>query len=360
MLSAKGFLKRLISPRLGRIVREARVRRSVTHLFGPKNIRLPANEAVVTCVVRNGEFYLDAFIAHYTRMGFRHIFILDNGSTDRTVSMARSYGNVSVCQSNLAIDGNQALLKRYLALHSSSGGWCLDADIDEFFDYPDSDAVPLGQFLSYLNTKRYTVVMTQLLDMFSDQPLELLAQGKQGCLKATYPYYDISEVTQTAYLGSSLAAQYANKNTLPAENIALCWGGLRKTLYGNNCLLTKHSLFRVSNTIDLFPHVHFVNGANIADVSCLMLHYKLTTDALATAYQNADRFVANSATYKAFIDFLTRQSSSGYQIKCDTAAEYRKADELAERGFLFVSHGYRRFAQAARDSQAVSTAACTR
>jgi hypothetical protein len=312
---------------------------SVTHLYGPKRILLSSNEAVVTCVVKNGVFYIEQFIRHYSQMGFRHIFFLDNGSTDQTISIARKHKNVSVCESSLPIDTHQGLFKKYLARKSAEGGWCLDADIDEFFDYPFSDVIDLRGFLDYLNKKQYTAVITQLLDMFPDKPVSHLKKTQEENLKAVYQYYDISELTKTKYHGSEIVARYGRGNEVSNGNAALYFGGIRKTLYGNDCLLTKHSLFSLSRGLELFPHVHFVNNARLADVSGLMHHYKLTSNALDIALQNKEKFVAISIGYSDFINFLINKPD--YLIKQNTAVKFRSVNDLVESGFLFISEEYR-------------------
>jgi len=325
-------------------MRESVVSLNVTHLHGPKRIRLSRCDAVVTCVVKNGEFYIESFIKHYLQMGFRHIFFLDNGSSDQTISIARRHGNVSICQSTLPIGTYQGLFKKYLAQKSAQGGWCLDADIDEFFDYPSSEAISLHDFLEYLNGKQYTAVITQLLDMFSGKPLSHLMKHGDNNLRSVYEYYDISDLIKTKYQAAELVASYGSGNQVSSANAALYFGGIRKTLYGIDCLLTKHSLFRPEKQLDLFPHVHFVNHARLADVSCVMLHYKLTGNALDTALQNKEGFVGNSERYGQLIDFLL--SKPEYQIKRDTALKFRTVDELVENGFLFVSQEYREFVRA--------------
>jgi hypothetical protein len=337
-MSAKSVLKALLPPKWRHAMRERVVSRSVTHLFGPRSIRLARHEAVVTCVVKNGEFYLDSFIRHYSRMGFRHIFILDNGSTDQTISIAKSHNNVSVCASSLPIQAHQGSLKKYLARTSAVGGWCLDADVDEFFDYPFSDRVELRQFLEYLNRMGYTAVVTQLLDMFSDKPLSDLAHGQESDLRTVYQYYDISAPTKVDYRTSDLVAKHGQKNTISNRDTALYFGGIRKTLYGSDCLLTKHSLFLPGGELDPFPHVHFVNNARLSDVSCVMLHYKLTSNALEIALQNKEGFTILKG-YDDFIDFLT--SNPGYQIKQKTAVKFQGAEDLVKAGFLFISDTYR-------------------
>jgi hypothetical protein len=353
-MAMKRLLKLLMPPKWRRKVQEQLVSMNVTHLCGPKSIRLSRTEAVVTCVVRNGEFYIEPFIRHYSQMGFRHIFFLDNGSSDQTISIAKKHKNVSVCESALPIDGYQALFKKYLAQTSAGGGWCLDADIDEFFDYPFSDVIGLREFLEYLNKNHYTAVITQLLDMFSDRPLSHLAKEQEENLTAVYQYYDITDVKRTEYHASEIAASYGHANELSNGNAALYWGGIRKTLYGNDCLLTKHSLFLPGKRLELFPHVHFVNNARLADVSCVMLHYKLTGNALRTALQNKERFSTNSSLYGDFVDLLMKKPT--YQVKQNTAVKFRSVRDLVETGLLFMSEDYCKYARALAEGKALALA----
>jgi glycosyltransferase involved in cell wall biosynthesis len=341
-MAAFRFLKRLVPPKWKGRLHERIVSLSVRHHYGPKAVRLSRNEAAVTCVLKNGEFYIQQFIEHYLRMGFRHIFFLDNGSSDKTVEIAKTYENVTVYRCKLPIETYQASLKRHLAESAIVGGWCLDVDIDEFFDYPFSDRIGLQKFLDYLNGKHYTAVITQMLDMFSDRPLSYLAQRRQEDLKQIYHYYDLSQVRKTNYRESELALAYARENELPGGGTALCFGGIRKTLYGIDPLLTKHSLFRLGDGMELFPHIHFVNKARLADVSCLLLHYKLASNACETTRQNRDAFFGISKGYSDLLDLVTKRPD--YRIKGETAMEFRRVDDLLETGFLFVSDDYRTFA----------------
>jgi len=333
-------LRRLLPARYRRKLRRYIVARDMHHISGPKGLRLSPDEAVVTCVVKNGEFYIKNFIEHYFRLGFRHIFFLDNGSTDRTVSIARSYANVSICMSALPIDGHQGPFKAYLAETSSKGGWCLDADIDEFFDFPFSAQIGLRDFLGYLNETHSTAVITQLLDMFSDRPMNELPREQDGDLAEVYPFYDLAEISRLGYREAPLTARFGAGNLVSASDTVLLFGGIRKRLYGNNCLLTKHSLF-VPSAVEAFPHVHFVNHARLADVSCVMRHYKLTSTALEIAEQNKSGFLSISDGYSSFIRFLTEHPT--YRMTSPTSARYRSVEDLA--GFAFYSNQYREYVQ---------------
>jgi hypothetical protein len=342
-MSSKTLASKLIPAAWRRSLREKLVAASVRHIHGPKALELGNDEAVVTCVMKNGEYYVESFIRHYSEMGFRHIFFLDNGSTDHSLEIAASFENVSVCRSNLPINTHQRLFKRYLASSSARGGWCLDVDIDELFDYPWSEVVDLSGFLKYLNKQGYNGVITQMLDLFSDRPLVHLLSTSREDIKKTYRYYDISEVTTETYVGSKMTMQFGQHNSVGSAETSLYWGGIRKTLYGNDCLLTKHSLFAIGAGLELFPHVHFVDKANLADVYGILLHYKLTANAMATATQNQHEFKQNSKTYGAFIELLEKDANR--VIKSATSAEFRSAGQMTDNGFLLTSPRYDMYAR---------------
>jgi hypothetical protein len=327
-------------------LRQHILRFRINHIFGPRDVALARNEAAVTCVVKNGDFYLDSFVEHYSKMGFRHIFFLDNGSTDNTISLARKHRNVTVFECGLPIDAYQRLFKKRLAEMAVPAGWCLDADIDEYFDFPFSNLLNLSKFLEYLNQRNYSAVLTQMLDMFSERPLATLAhKAPQENLKEVYRYYDLSQVSKVDYRASELTRVYAPNNEIPNENIFLNFGGIRKALFGINCLLSKHSLFRTGEDLELFPHVHFVNRARVADVSCVLLHYKLVSNAYEMASQNQVTFHTNSKGYSDLMHLI--ETRGEHLIKTETAVEFREVVDLLHSKFLFLSNDYAKYGKPA-------------
>lgn len=91
--------------------------------------------------------------------------------------------------------------------------------------------------------------------------------------------------------------------------------------------------------------MHFVDRARIADVSCVLLHYKLTSNTHETALQNKDAFSATSKGYADLIALLADQPD--YMIKRDGAVELQNVNELVANGFLVVSKRYREYVQVA-------------
>jgi hypothetical protein len=66
-------------------------------------------------------------------------------------------------------------MKEYLVRRFSKGRWNLCVDIDEFFDLPFSTIATMNALLHYLNMKRYSAVIAQMLDLFSELPLSKLS-----------------------------------------------------------------------------------------------------------------------------------------------------------------------------------------
>ncbi len=64
---------------------------SVRHLHGTRSTAFTQDGFVVLCLVKNGEDYIKTFIEYHLSLGPSRIVILDNGSTDETVSIAQRY-----------------------------------------------------------------------------------------------------------------------------------------------------------------------------------------------------------------------------------------------------------------------------
>jgi len=311
---------------------------SLSHLTGLAHVDVKPSDACVTCLIKNGSFYIDQFVGHYSALGFKHLFFLDNGSTDDTVARASRHRNVTVFRSTLPVSRYQGLMKREFAKRCVPNGWCLDVDIDEFFEYPYASYVPLQDFIGYLNDHAYTAVVTQMLDMFADRPLGDLAGGQAESLKDVHCYYDLSAVVQKAYVREPLTLQFGRKNLVATDSTALCWGGIRATIWGFNCLLTKHSLFRTNAGLRLFPHVHYVDRAKLADVSGVLRHYKFASNAKAEASQNRAAFSTNSRNYERVLETIAERPD--VRIRGAHARTYSSPEALLESGFLFASRQF--------------------
>ena len=114
--------------------------------------------------------------------------------------------------------------------------------------------------LGYLNNNNYTAVVAQMLDMFSDVPLQKLESKVDDVLNAKYSFYDLSAIKKEDYLWSERSN----------PDIKMYWGEIRKMVFGTNNGLTKSPLVFIDGKARPFVTWHHVRGARMADISCLL------------------------------------------------------------------------------------------
>lgn len=313
---------------------------NLEHVHGPEAFEYGEDELVVVCLVRNGRPWIKSFVEHYHELGVKHIVFLDNGSSDGTPEAARSYEDVTVLRTNLPFKRYQMAMKQYLMERFCRGRWSLCVDVDELFDYPYSDVVGLADFLRYLRERSYTAVAAQMLDMFSDEPLaDVAVDGADEPLKELYRFYDLSNVRRQRYSESPIAG--ATENISADEEISVLRGGIQETAFGSMALLTKHPLVFIDERVKpMDGSAHVVSNARIADVSCVLLHYKFTRrlyDQVRRAVRQ-ENYMRDSRKHKKHLEVL--ETTASLQLRDETARELRSVNELVHNQFLDVSREY--------------------
>src|SRR5215207_9892304 len=248
----------------------------IEHLYGPEEVPYEADELVLVCLMRNGRPYVKSFVEYHTSMGIKHMFFLDNGSTDGTVEALKGYDNVTVLHTRLPFKRYEVSIRQYLVERfGRENRWCLYADIDELFDYPYSDVISLSSLLSYLNERSYTAVAAQMLDMFPEEPLSGRASDPDEPLKQRHRFYDISNVKRMS-IKEPLGRTVTGNNTIESDDIEFFYGGAFETLF--DCIplfLTRFSLTFSDGKVKPFAGSgHRVDDARVADLSTVYLHYK--------------------------------------------------------------------------------------
>lgn len=321
-------------------LRVPQVRREVRHLWGDGPTPCGPGEVVVVSLVRNGEAYVRSFVDHYSALGVRQIVLLDNGSDDSTLDLARRYENVTLLRSRLPYRDYQQPFKQYLISTYGVGGWRLHVDIDELFDYPRSADLSLADLLAYLNAGGYTAMVAQILDMFAPATLQSWPSSPDDHIRTIYTYYDISNVRSRGY-----AEQYGTANLISNEAIRLYWGGIRNTLFGTQDWLSKHPLVRLEGGLRLRGHVsHDVYRARVADISGVLYHYKFIDRFVDQAEQavREGNYWRGSRQYRSYMAVLAQDPD--LQIRRETAQRLESVDDLVRQGFLAVTPAYEAWA----------------
>jgi hypothetical protein len=289
-------------------------------------------------MVRNGEEYVEPFIRHYLSLGAKHIVFMDNGSSDRTVALTRGRPNVTVFECPApAVGRNEVLLRRYLLNGFCRDRWCLCVDIDEFFDFPFSRALGLSGLIEYLEANSYTAVVSQMLDMFSDEPLKGRTPAGSRAFRTSFPFYDISGVEKADYFGAPFGSLMKG-NVVSNPGIKFHLGGIRRTVFGGGNWLTKHPLIFAGGVEMTDPHC--VSRARCADLSGVLFHYKFTGSLVArTRDYVRTGFGGMPGEYAAIL----RGGKPPRLFDAATAKRFRRVEELLENGFLVVSNRYGRW-----------------
>jgi hypothetical protein len=317
----------------------------VEHLCGPEEIAYKDDELVVVCLVRDGEPWVKAFVEHYIYLGARHLVFLDNNSGDGTVSAASEYDNVTVLRVALPFDADidgtpgQVVMRKYLIERFGKGRWSLCVDIDELFDYPYSDVIGLESLLGYLDSKSYTAVVAQMLDMFPERPLLDHADGPDEPLKEVHRFYDISGLERVSRKERSRRLSTDNI-TLESDEIEWFSGGLRRTIFDlPGPWLTKYPLVFCDGSLEPVPP-HGVRNARIADLSCVLFHYKFLKNFREQAVRavREEQYFSKSRAYKRYLDTL--EQNPELRLRLESAKEIVSVNELLENRFLVASEDY--------------------
>lgn len=311
-------------------------------ICGKGNVTCADNDCLVLCVVRNGATYIEKFLEHYLdALDVKHMFFLDNGSTDGTREILTDCRRASVYHSDLPFGVFSQALSRFMVEKFGRNRWTLVVDIDEFFDYPFSSGLSLSGMLDYLNRHDYNVVVTQMLDLFSDRDVKSASRMNED-FRATHVYYDLSDLSREEYALTRRGYEQGNKVSNP--EIKFLKGGIRKTIFGlQNVWLTKHSLVRFTTGMS-YPHRHIISGGRAADISCVLYHYKFLShfpeyvDEVLTRQSH----VNNSFEYRHYKKTL--ESPGALNLASGEHTRLISQEELIENGFIEVSDSFKAWA----------------
>jgi len=308
----------------------------IRHVHGARPRPLTNQEFYVFCLVKNGEEHIDEFVRHYRALGAKQILLIDNQSEDHTVEKAKSYENVTVFSSSLHFALYECRMRRSFLKHYCKNSWVMAVDIDEHFDFPGRGHAGMPQLIAYLNTHGYTAVTACMLDMFTVNNQD---QATTTDFSARYPCTDIADIEKAAYPTNWLT----RNNAVPA-GICIYKNGIRKVALqtDHEFLLSKHPLMFVDHAIIPFTHPHYCAHARIADITCVLLHYKFTRGFVARTLKIA--MASDTHPHWAKENLLYAEYFSRYNLNnlAKKAYSYHSVDDLSENQFLYVSDRYYR------------------
>ncbi|MBX9798747.1 MAG: glycosyltransferase family 2 protein [Burkholderiaceae bacterium] len=221
-------------------------------------------EIVLISVVRNEIIRLPSFLRHYRSIGVDRFLIIDNMSMDGSSSYLEAQSDVSLFvapgsygQASCGHDWVREVLELTV------GKWCIVADADEYFVYPDHLHINLRQFARRLESRGETAICSYLLDMYSPFSFErnFLAENQHPIDVCSF-HDEI--VRHTSPDVNALCGLFPNQHR----------GGMRKRVFGVNACLNKISFFKNLMGTNLFQGAHYVDGAILSQIPSVTLHFK--------------------------------------------------------------------------------------
>lgn len=262
--------------------RRARFAAALRHIHGPTSLETGKDDVIAIVLVRNGSYYLDAFLDHYRSIGIRHFVFIDNGSTDETLARIAAEPGTVIDQCTLPLAGYEDLLRAYPARTYGQNRWCLYVDMDEILDFQGAATHGIRALTTYMQARGHTAMAAQMLEMFPKAPLSQVADLPYDRVLRDFVYYDISRITRFDYHSPDIAfSALLRDNRLASDAVKFCFGGVRGKVFGENCCLTKHPLVFNGPGVTPAPHPHLSMGVTVSDVTPVIQHYKFANNPLA-------------------------------------------------------------------------------
>ncbi len=318
-----GKIKRRVQSYLSRRKLEAGLR----HVRGPQSIDLAPDAAGVVILAKDADWYLADCIDHHLAVGAAHVVVIDAASTDGTAAIGRRHPNVTVLATDLPLALYESGLRTAAARRVFQGGWILFAEPDELVEPP----VPLDQLLSYANTSGFTAVLGQILDF-----------GPGASVADSYPSARAAASCTThgqewvAYGDpSSHLDWFTRLNRVPDRGVQMLAGGLRKLIFGEDPVLTKHVLVRNLAEVDLMSHPHCAGNVTVADITIAMRRYMFAGD-----WQARDRAAVSAGTWEHGEDRqrLAVAEVPGFAFAIPSPQPWTGPKTLLADGFLYASN----------------------
>jgi glycosyltransferase involved in cell wall biosynthesis len=312
------------------------VKRSFTHVSGPMRFDLGDDEVSLICVGRDTAFYLQSFFDWHRNMGVRKFVYVDNGSSDDSVEIASRQPDTIVVRCSASFKDFEGLIRLNATQMFVRGGWRLVVDADELFDYPGSQNLSIEALLKELNALGATAVVSQMLDMIPNGGLENIRNETYEAAIASCNYYDITDIETYDYFSGDIKFKWLlRQNKLSNPNIKFYFGGIRRTLFGEDCCLSKHPLFKPGAGVLVLPNPHVSTGLICADFTALLRHYKFTGDFVARERRLlADQRVAHGETA---LRMKALKNKPDMQFVQPTSMRFTTTEALIDQGFLTVS-----------------------
>lgn len=298
-------------------------------------IELSKNDIVLCAVIRNEAHRLPFFLEYYRKLGITRFFFIDNDSSDQSLSflLQQEDTHVFLCkerysESFYGVHWINQILDDY-----ASGHWVCVVDADELLVYPNSEKIKLPELTQYLESQGSRGLMTFLLDMYADGPLNQIQYTSGSSFMECCPHFD--------------SDSYEFSESGPFKYIPQR-GGVRSRLFfqgklqrGNPPFLPKIPLVFWTGEPKYKASTHLLTGPLQLDrTSGVLLHFKLFASFHQQARLETERkeHWDNAAQYEAYHSSLVQTPDLNPMY--GGSVRYENSLQLLKLGFIMAGNAY--------------------
>ena len=309
--------------RLNRLVRRTLAAPRLHRLSAPPPPRIPG-EIWLFLVARNEALRLPAFLRYHFGLGIARVILLDNGSTDDTLSIAAADPRIHVFRTNQSFAGNKVAWQELLLRRYGTGHWNLVLDADELFAYRDMDTLSLPGFARALEAENVQAIHSVFVEMFPRGPLRDLRYAPGDSLPDAAPFFDAAPYVRVPY---------RSVFGLPGSTFVYM-GGTRARVFGGEFGCSKVPFFKYSPRQFLRLGLHTLEGARLSAHQAAVLHFKYLQDFHEKVARESVRNVYwnGASEYKAYAALLAKDPD--FTLWHPGAVRFESWHSLADAGLI--------------------------
>jgi hypothetical protein len=286
---------------------------------------LAGDAIIAVSCVRNESLRLPYFLDYYRRLGIDRFFFIDNSSDDGTTDYLLGQPDAHVYLASGSYAASRCgvtWINEVLARHGT-GHWALTVDADEILVYPSCEQASLRDLVRHLDATGASSLQAFMLDMYAAGPIGAAGYQPGTDFLATCSYFDTDSygVRDARNLPRSGGPRYR-----------LFWEGRDNPRPAP--FLEKFPLVKWTGGTSYDKSTHILSGGRPAEVTGVLLHFKLFADFYDQAAREAARGEHWDGAHQYRTYWSVLRSDPSLSAFYRGSARYGGSSQLEGLGFM--------------------------